>query len=132
MGKSKNKLLIVVASLVIGVLMSHPAHALRCKSKLVKDGMHEQQVLAICGNPTSMRHLGYVVRSIDLGLRRLPRRGFVTNRYPSYSQFSQEVAVTEYVYNFGPRKLMRRLVFEGSILVSIDTIGYGYIEQVSK
>lgn len=112
--------------------MSHPAHALRCKSKLVKDGMHEQQVLAICGKPTTMRHLGYAVRGVDLGLQRLPRRGFVTRRYPTYTHFSQEVAVTEYVYNFGPRKLMRRLVFEGSILVSIDTIGYGYIQRDSE
>jgi hypothetical protein len=36
--------------------------------------------------------------------------------------------VTEYVYNLGPRKLMRRLVFEGSVLVSVETLGRGYRE----
>jgi hypothetical protein len=39
------------------------------------------------------------------------------------------VVVTEFVYNFGPRKLMRRLIFEGSVLVEIETIGYGYFEK---
>jgi len=34
--------------------------------------------------------------------------------------------VTELVYNFGPRKLMRKLRFEGGLLTSIETIGYGY------
>jgi hypothetical protein len=36
--------------------------------------------------------------------------------------------VTAYAYNFGPRKLMRRLVFEAGILVSIESLGYGYRE----
>ena len=45
---------------------------------------------------------------------------------------SEEVALTEYVYNFGPRKLMRRLMFEGGVLVKIDTIGYGFREKKSK
>jgi hypothetical protein len=40
----------------------------------------------------------------------------------------QEVVVTEYVYNFGPRKLMRRLLFEGGVLVQIESLGYGYVE----
>ena len=41
----------------------------------------------------------------------------------------QEVVITEYVYNFGPRKFMRRLLFEGGILVSIEKIGYGYRDE---
>jgi hypothetical protein len=44
------------------------------------------------------------------------------------STHTQEVAVTVFVYNFGPRMLMRRLVVEGSILVSIEALGYGYRE----
>jgi hypothetical protein len=37
--------------------------------------------------------------------------------------------VAEYAYNFGPRKVMRRLIFEGGILVSIEALGYGYREK---
>ena len=53
--------------------------------------------------------------------------GWTTRHFPGYG-IAQEVVVTEYVYNFGPRKLMRRLVFEGGILVSIESLGYGYRE----
>ncbi|MDX1507180.1 MAG: DUF2845 domain-containing protein [Woeseiaceae bacterium] len=108
---------------------STDAHAFRCKNKLVKDGMHEQQVVAICGKPTTMRHLGWAMRSFPITQRSRYPGGFTTGiTYPGYS-LSQEVVITEYVYNFGPRKLMRRLVFEGGVLVTIETIGYGYIEK---
>jgi hypothetical protein len=88
--------------------------------------MHEQQVRQACGEPATVRHLGYVVRGVDLSAQRRLSPGFSTRRYPGFGHFTQEVVVTEYVYNFGPRKFMRRLVFEGGILVSIQAIGYGY------
>lgn len=124
------KSLLTIAAIVVGLLASDPAHAFRCKNKIVTDGMHEQRVLALCGKPTAMRHLGYAVRSFDLG-RRVSHSGIRGRRFSGFGHVSQEVVVTEYVYNFGPRKLMRRLVFEGSVLVSIETIGYGYIEKKS-
>jgi hypothetical protein len=52
--------------------------------------------------------------------------------FPGYAHYTEEVALTEYVYNFGPRKFMRRLVFEGGVLIKIETIGYGYREDKSK
>jgi hypothetical protein len=48
---------------------------------------------------------------------------------PGVGHFATEVIVTEFIYNFGPRKLMRRLIFEGNVLVEIESIGYGYIEK---
>ena len=45
---------------------------------------------------------------------------------PGYGHLTQEVIITEYVYNFGPRKFMQRLIFEGGVLERIETIGYGY------
>ncbi len=123
------KPLTAAALAFVAILMAEPAAAFRCGTKLVKDGMHEQQVLAICGEPTTVRHLGYTIRAIDIGFRRRLSRGFGERRYPGYGFINQEVVVTEFVYNFGPRKLMRRLVFEGGILVTIETIGYGYLEK---
>ena len=117
--------------LIVLALAAAPAHAFRCKNKIVKDGMHELQVIAICGKPTTQRHIGYVLRGVNLGYRRLSVGGLRQTYYPAYSNLSEEVIVTEYVYNFGPRKLMRRLVFEGGVLVTIETIGYGYIEKKS-
>lgn len=120
----------MAACLLIGTtLISDPAHAFRCKNKIVKDGMHEQQVLAICGSPASSRHLGYAIRGYSTLTNRSSIGGWVHGQQRTHPHLVQEVAITEYVYNFGPRKLMRRLVFEGALLVRIETLGYGYIEK---
>ena len=111
------------------LLSSQQALAFRCGSKLVRDGIHQQIVLDICGEPASVRHLGYAIRPYDFSSRRNSWSGLSVDRYPAYGHYSQEVLVIEYVYNFGPRKLMRRLIFEDGILVTIESLGYGYIEK---
>lgn len=118
---------IAVAALLLA-LASSPAQAFRCGSKLVKENMHEAQVRRACGAPTTMRHIGRTLRNINAPIRGHVGNGWRTERFPGFG-YSQEVIVTEYVYNFGPRKLMRRLVFEGGILVTIESLGYGYHEK---
>ena len=116
---------IVTASLL---LASTSAFGFRCGRKLVMENMHEAQVLKVCGKPTTARDLGYTTRNTFIPLRRFHAPGISTEHYPGYGPFVEQVVLTEYVYNFGPRKLMRRLIFEGGVLVTIETIGYGYIE----
>ena len=123
---SKTTVLTLTAAVLL--LVADPALAFRCGTKLVRDGMHEQQVIAACGEPTSVRHLGQTVRAYDYRFR-LRNPGHIYYRTPGVGHFATEVIVTEFIYNFGPRKLMRRLIFEGSVLVEIETIGYGYIEK---
>lgn len=129
MNKKTRYRLFTSALVIAAVLVANPAYAFRCKSKLVRDGMHEQQVIAVCGQPTTRRMLGYAIRSLNYGWRNVRMGGFERRHFPGYAHLSEEVIVTEYVYNFGPRKLMRRLIFEGGVLVNIETIGYGYIEK---
>jgi hypothetical protein len=116
---------LLVAALL---LCNAPAHAFRCGNKLVKEDMHEAQVRAACGTPTTSRIIGRAVQNINVPIQRVHGGGWTQQRFPGYA-FAQEVIVTEYVYNFGPRKFMRRLLFEGGVLVSIETIGYGYKED---
>jgi hypothetical protein len=123
-----SKTTVITLTAAVLLLVADPALAFRCGSKIVRDGMHEQQVLAACGEPTSVRHLGHTIRAYDYRFR-LRNPGHIYYRTPGVGHFATEVVVTEYVYNFGPRKLMRRLIFEGSVLVEIETIGYGYIED---
>ena len=124
------KITAAAALFALAALAASPAHAFRCKSKLVKDGMHEQQVIAVCVKPTTIRHIGYALQAYQLGVYNRYPGGLSTGRtYPAYGNLAQQVVVTEYVYNFGPRKLMRRLIFEGGVLVTIETIGYGYLEK---
>ena len=123
------KSLVANGLLFAALLASDPAHAFRCKNKIVTDGMHEVQVIAICGQPTTRRNLGFTVRGYDVGWQRVLPGGITHRRYPVQSHLTEQVVITEYVYNFGPRKLMRRLRFEGGVLTKIETIGYGYVEK---
>lgn len=118
---------LIAAAVLAAALGSAPAHAFRCGNKIVTEDMHEAQVRRACGSPTTMRHIGRTLRNINIPITRHHGGGWTTRQFPGYG-FAQEVVVTEYVYNFGPRKLMRRLIFEGGILVSIESLGYGYRE----
>jgi hypothetical protein len=105
------------------LLLSEAAEALRCGSRIVRDGMHEEQVRAFCGEPIAKRQLGFVIRSYYPGNYHF---GGVSGNYYRYG-YPTEVLATEWVYNFGPRKLMRIMRFEGGYLVEIRTAGYGYL-----
>ena len=122
------RIVLLPALVAAGLLVTDAAHAFRCGNKIVRDGMHEVQVIAICGEPTSVRQLGSTLHGYDYGWQS-GRGGLSYYRYPGWGSFATEVAVTEFVYNFGPRKLMRRLIFEGGVLVRIESIGYGYRED---
>jgi hypothetical protein len=121
-----HKNVIALTALAAVLLAPATAEAFRCGNKLVKEGMHEAEVVAICGEPTSMRHLGYAVRLIDYRDSRPPVPGWTLSRGPGQVLYPSEVMVTEYIYNLGPRKFMRRLVFEGGLLARIETLGRGY------
>jgi len=124
---------IILAFVAVSLLLaSTSAFGFRCGRKLVAENMHEVQVLKACGSPTTSRNIGYTTRSTYIPLRRHHGSGITTERFPGYGEFSERVVLTEYVYNFGPRKFMRRLIFEGGVLTKIETIGYGYREKKSK
>lgn len=120
------KFIVIGSVFAATLLLSEPAAAFRCGSKLVKDGMHEREVVKICGQPASVRHLGYAVRSVDIRAHRQTVPGWTISRSSGYHSYPAEVMVTEYVYNLGPQKLMRRLVFEGGFLVLVETLGRGH------
>lgn len=124
--------ILVALVTVVLLLTSTSAAAFRCGRKIVTENMHEAQVRKACGAPTTSRHLGYAVRGSYVPVRRHLAPGMTVEHFPGYGHYTEEIALTEYVYNFGPRKLMRRLLFEGGVLVKIETIGYGYREKKSK
>ena len=103
------------------------AWALRCGSKLVREGMPESRVIDLCGQPASIRRLGYVLRPYVVK-RPAGTPGLHSTRR-TYGGFDQQLAVTEMVFNFGPHKLMRVIRFEGGLVTSIATAGYGYRED---
>lgn len=117
---------ILLTAALAALLLCDSAHALRCGNKLVKDGMLEVQIKAICGEPVSTRTLGFVLRYYDPHEDGRGIGGF--ERYYGYGA-RHELLVTEMVFNFGPHKLMRIMRFEGGRLASVKTAGYGYREE---
>jgi hypothetical protein len=118
---------VIAIAVAMAMFYSDPAYAFRCGNRIVKEDMHEAEVRRACGTPTSMRNIGRALRNVGIPVRK-GHGGWTSEHFPGYN-LTQEVVVTEYVYNFGPRKLMRRLIFEGGILVTIESLGYGYREK---
>ena len=115
----------VVATCLIAI--ADPAWALRCGNRIIKEGMHEVEVIDLCGEPASVRHLGFVLRPYII---KLPAGDFghrSTQRV--YGGYHEELSVTEMLFNFGPHRLMRIIRFEGGRITNIETAGYGYREE---
>lgn len=92
-------------------LLAVPAHAMRCGTRIVKEGDYALDVLHRCGEPE------YLEQSVDYRYRSV---------YYGYAPSLVPVTIEVWTYNFGPNRLMRRLRFENGELKSIRTLGYGY------
>ena len=94
------------------VLASPAAFAMRCGNRLVSSGDQDFQVRDRCGAP------------------------FWSDRYVqvdvigAYGPVERQTttAFDVWYYNFGPSQLMRRLVFREGRLIAEDTLGYGVSE----
>ena len=93
------------------------ANTMRCGSKIIGEGITRSEVAAKCGEPEEV-----------ITMRSVFRRPIVwTNGRPFFvGENFIEIPVESWIYNFGPNKLMRKVVFEGGYLVAIETLGYGY------
>lgn len=99
--------------LILALLIASPAaFAMRCGNRIISEGTQDFQVRDRCGEP------------------------FWTDRYTNvdvigaYGPLEQQRSVQfdVWYYNFGPRQLMRRLVFRDGLLLREDTLGYGVNE----
>ena len=116
-----------ILALALILLVSDDAWALRCGNRIVQKGMHEVRVIDLCGEPASVRHLGYVLRPYII---KQPAGEFgIRSTRHVYGGYHEELMVTEMLFNFGPHKLMRLIRFEGGVVTSIRTAGYGYREK---
>jgi len=103
--------------LAFGLLATSPAFAFRCGTKIVSEGDTRSQVAAKCGEPDDVVNQRSVLRRPVIWTRGRP--------YYIGEDFI-EIPVETWVYNLGPNKLMQRVIFEGGVVVDIETLGYGY------
>jgi hypothetical protein len=101
------------------------AHAdgMRCGTKLVSDGDTPYEVRNICGSPdqalqrTELRTVNHWVDGP------CQSRGQV--RCGQMVQYTVEVQIDEWLYDFGPTQFIRNLVFENGRLIRLYTGSYG-------
>ena len=111
--------------IIFSFVSAEGAHALRCKGRLVFHGDSKFEVLATCGEPAWIEK-----RTIE----RIGRRDYgVCSNKDSDRGYSGNPSVTvvpieveEWLYNFGPHRLLQILRFENGVLVDIEDGDYGF------
>jgi hypothetical protein len=104
---------LVVAFSVL--LVTVPAYAFRCGTRVITPGDPADKVLQFCGAPVSVETRHAERPYIDALGRSYLSRGFV-----------EEVIIEEWLYNLGPNQLMRIVRIENSRVVEVKSLGYGY------
>ena len=92
------------------------ADSIRCGNHLVVDGDTSGKLRSRCGPPAG------ISRSTVLRTPSVWHHGRLVRVGPN----AVEVPVETWEYNFGPNRLIRRVRIEDGLVVSIDTLGYGY------
>ena len=94
-----------------------PAYALRCNRNVISEGNLTIEVLRHCGEPIQVEEWWETrpqqLYDYDLG-------------YYIQQPLGKPVHMEEWIYNFGPRRLMRKLTFRDTELIKIESLGYGY------
>lgn len=88
------------------------ALAMRCGNRVIAAGAQDFQVRAQCGEPF------WTDRYVNIEV--------IGARGPLERQ--REVQFDVWYYNFGPRQLLRTLLFRDGIVLREDTLGYGVAE----
>lgn len=125
--------LLSVSVTLLTLLVPLEALALRCGNALISKGDTQAKVLRYCGEPVqSQETLGiragvYLNRKTRYGDNPTTDLNYSRGHYLPYGR--REVIVAEWIYNFGPNKLMRRITFEDGIVEKVEKLDYGYREK---
>ncbi len=114
------KLEVTAAALFLSAVS--PAGAMYCGVNVINEGLSKFEVLQRCG-PPAYSDTVYEAR-LAIPNTTIPRPlvgSTLASPYPGL----QQVAVDEWVYNFGPTQFMPQLIFENGRLIEIRSLGYG-------
>jgi hypothetical protein len=117
---------LVAGMLSGGLLVPEPSAAsdgLRCGTQLVQEGDSQYEVKKLCGAPDDVQQRTES-RRVQRAVQRPCAHGsgscvVVVDDYV-------EVVVHEWVYDFGPRRFLQYLTFEGGQLVDVRSGSYGH------
>jgi hypothetical protein len=119
-------MLLAICALLL--LATGPAFAFRCGAKLVTEGDHYSKVLKYCGEPIGVQERVIYREGPTRPRIRIdgPNGVQIDREVLTYNRSYVEVAVEEWTYNFGPRRLMQLVRFENGFVVEVDQLGYGF------
>lgn len=103
------------------VLNVDTAYALRCGTEVISKRDPKIEVARKCGDPDSIE--AWTEYQVISRHHRQGRHDTVLD------DILISIAVEEWLYNFGPHRLIYRLRFENGYLARIGTLGYGYLEK---
>ena len=113
------------------LFISEQSFALKCGNKLIGVGFSKPKVLSICGEPDfkGIREIAYPSycgdRNYYYDESPYYRRRYNYRYTPNYD-ICQYITVEVWIYNFGPRKFMRELIFRKGVIKEINILEYGY------
>lgn len=105
---------IQLSVLLLGLVISNAAFALRCGHSVIDLGNRKNEVYDKCGEPASIETRKKLVgRTIQNSNRTLGLQEY------------EEIEIEEWIYDFGPRRLKQYLRFENGRLREIKNLGRG-------
>ena len=111
----KNTLLFITL-----LLISSSATAIRCNSRLAEVGDPAYQFIKLCGQPD------YVTQRTIYRSKGVHSKPGLQNGY--YAQVEQPIHLEEWIYDFGPNRLMQKVIFIDGVASKITSLGYGSIQ----
>jgi hypothetical protein len=108
------RFLIVVGTALVLLAQGGVARAMRCKGKVVSDGEPKAEVLDSCGSPACIRAIP-------------PETVLTVYRWKS-GVYVPMALDEEWVYNFGPHRLIYYVRFYQGKVADTDATGYGWRE----
>ena len=97
------------------VVVSLPAHALRCGGRVIQTGDSTLRLTEFCGQPARIEE-----RETRLQVER-----YDTRRGEYYTDYVSE-PFELWTYNFGPRRLVNIIEVRNGVIKVIRTGGYGF------
>ena len=100
---------------IIVVLSTSTAYALRCGNRLVSVGDTKTELLRHCGKPVEVYH------------RKEHQPVRIYDKHNDHYRIRYDlIYLEEWIYNFGANRFMRSILFKHGRIHKIESLGYGY------
>lgn len=127
---TKRKKIFVAGCLLTScmLLTNFAVAGIRCGTQVVNEGDSSQYVEKVCGSPElKQQRSAIVTRGLEGNTSVSNGRNYrLSQNTQQYLEYTEQVIIDEWEYNFGPNRLKQKVIFENGRIISIESAGYGY------